>query len=104
MRTERSREGYLIVDHRGSPGTTEVGEGQVVELATSTCSHCTRVVVLNPKRTRERARCHNCFRYVCDTCAGILKAGGACLTFDKLADETFERAAREKLLGDLNHG
>lgn len=76
------REGYLLVDHRGSPGLpediarasgfnpTEVKEGKLFESATLTCAHCKVVVVRRPERIRERASCMKCGgKYICDGCA-----------------------------------
>lgn len=73
-----------MVDHRASPGLPEniarlagydpklCGEGQLYEADTVTCSHCKAVVVLNPMRTRERAKCFECDNkeghYICDGC------------------------------------
>jgi hypothetical protein len=92
MRSLRSHEGYLQVDHRDSPGFTEaealaaglnpklVRGGQNVESATITCSHCQRIVVLNPDRTRSRGYCPKCDHYVCDECeAARVASGYACL-------------------------
>lgn len=74
-------EGYLLVDHRASPGLPpdiarqsgydprHCGEGRVFEAATLTCSHCKCTVVKNPLRTRERAYCFKCNHYLCDGCA-----------------------------------
>jgi len=75
-------EGYLMVDHRASPGIPEeqarkmgydpsqVGEGKVLEAAMKFCAHCQQPVVINPLRTRERAHCMACSgKYVCDNCA-----------------------------------
>lgn len=76
--SKRSHEGYLLIDHRHSPGLTPgevpdmgldapiVGAGQLYESATITCSHCQVTVVLNPLRTRERGYCTKCDHYVCD--------------------------------------
>lgn len=74
--------GYLMVDHRASPGLPEhvaraVGydpkscaEGKVYEVDTMTCSHCRNAVVPNIFRTRERASCAKCAgHYICDICA-----------------------------------
>ena len=73
-------EGYLMVDHRASPGLTPeeamalgytnatVGEGQLYETKTNHCSHCGTVVIMNPDRTRERAFCQACSKYICDNC------------------------------------
>ncbi len=74
--------GYLMVDHRASPGLPEdvarkVGydpkfcqEGKLFEAATLTCSHCKCAVVKNPLRTRDRYACMKCGgHYICDGCA-----------------------------------
>lgn len=74
--------GYLMVDHRASPGLPEdvaraagydpklCREGKVYEADTMTCSHCKCSVVKNPFRTRERHFCAKCSgHYVCDICA-----------------------------------
>lgn len=66
-------EGYLMIDHRASPGTPEVPEGTVFEAATMHCSHCGTVVIVNPNRTRERAWCQPCDKYVCDNCGIEMK-------------------------------
>ena len=78
----RQREGYLMIDHSASPGIPEdfaravgldpdlVREGKVLEAATKTCVHCKSTVVLEPRRTRERASCVKCGgKYICDDCA-----------------------------------
>jgi len=82
MQTKRAREGYLLIDHRASPGLTAadlarvglVGPGfpggTAFEAATYCCGHCQRLVVRNPARTRERAWCSKCDVYICDLCAG----------------------------------
>lgn len=74
--------GYLMIDHRASPGLPEdiarktgldphyTGEGKLFEAATLTCSHCKCSVIKNPARARERATCPKCnFHYICDLCA-----------------------------------
>lgn len=76
------REGYLLIDHRASPGIPAetarkvgldpelVAEGRMLESGTLTCSHCKCVVVPNPFRRRERAQCAKCdYHYICDICA-----------------------------------
>ena len=72
-----------------------VGAGQgLFEAPTYTCSHCQAVVVLNPKRNRERAYCAGCDHYICDRC-GVRKAAGLpCKTFKQVIDETLEAASR----------
>jgi len=66
MSSQRTKEGYLIIDHRASPGNTLAPEGQVYETPTVTCSHCGAVVVLSPTRKRPRHYCVKCDHYVCD--------------------------------------
>jgi hypothetical protein len=83
MPSLKRHEGVLLVDHRASPGLPDdfyrklgvdlpaVGEGQMMEFATLTCSHCKNVFVKNPLRTRERPYCAKCDQYVCDNCFAI---------------------------------
>jgi len=78
-------EGYLMVDHRASPGIPEdmalrlgyhpsqVAEGRLFESATYGCPHCGGTVVKNPLRTRERATCWKCSSNVCDACAALMQ-------------------------------
>ncbi len=80
MRQKQIHEGYLMVDHRASPGLTPeeavrlgyspglVGEGQLFETKTNHCNHCGTVVIINPLRTRERSYCSYCDKYICDNC------------------------------------
>jgi hypothetical protein len=66
----KSQEGYVLIDHRASPGTSEVPEGTLFETATLHCAHCPSIVIVNPGRTRERAECMKCgYKYICDNCA-----------------------------------
>lgn len=70
----REHEGYVLIDHRASPGTEEVPEGTVLEAATLHCAHCNTVTIKNPNRIRARASCLQCGnRYVCDNCALEMK-------------------------------
>ena len=82
MFSRRSQEGYLMVDHRASPGLPEsvardagydprlCGEGKLLEAASLTCAHCKCAVIKNPLRVRERASCAKCgYHYICDGCA-----------------------------------
>lgn len=80
MFAQKSREGYILIDHRASPGFTEeqaqtlnlpfhlTKEGKVFETGSLTCSHCKNAVLKNPLRQRERAHCHKCNHYICDLC------------------------------------
>lgn len=80
MSSLKRHEGYIMVDHRASPGLPEdiaraagydpalCGEGKLYESATLTCSHCGTAFVKNLFRTRERAYCAMCDHYICDFC------------------------------------
>src|SRR5690242_8179411 len=97
--SKRSHEGYLMIDHSNSPGISAreinlidtdlpVNIGRVMfEAPTYTCSHCNRVVVLNPLRTRERGYCAKCDHYVCDLCNATRIATGVCKTVKQVIDE-----------------
>lgn len=79
--------GELTIDHSNSPGISQaeadhifkasgnivpvVPEGETLHLKTKSCAHCGGCVVLNPLRIRERGRCFNCFKYLCDGCAVV---------------------------------
>lgn len=76
--SQRELEGYVRIDHRDSPGFSEVEmlqsgmplvrRGAMFESSTMTCSHCQRIVIMNPKRTRARAHCFGCDHFICDGC------------------------------------
>ncbi len=97
--------GYLMVDHRASPGLTEQqaliagydpklsGEGKVYEADTMTCAHCKNVVVKNPRRTRDRPHCYQCDHYICDFCAVKAQTSDVHMPFSKYLDLTLTQAA-----------
>lgn len=80
MHSLARHEGYLLIDHRFSPGLPEdvaiksgydprfTGEGKMLESATIACAHCLGIVVKNPMRVRERGYCAKCDKYICDHC------------------------------------
>lgn len=72
--------GYLEVDNRPA------GQ-QHFEADTYTCTHCNRVVVMNPNRVRERYKCRGCSHHICDPCAAERIAGVACKTMNQRIDE-----------------
>jgi hypothetical protein len=99
MNSLKRHEGYIIVDHRASPGLPEdiaraagfdpaqCKAGGVFESATLTCSHCGTAYVKNHFRTRERAYCSKCDHYICDFCdAGRQKADYVHLPINKQID------------------
>ena len=111
MFSKRELEGYLLIDHRESPGftpeeaamagrgTLPVGRGRRVELPTVNCSHCERLVLMNPLRTRDRGYCPKCDRYLCDQCELVrVQSGGECHSFKKKIDQFMENAAKGKIV------
>lgn len=94
MAGKRKQEGYLLIDHRNSPGVPPelmVGMGLdpnagrgVYESPTVTCCHCGTVVVLNPARTRPRGYCSKCDSYVCDSPACSAECKPLSKTLDDL--------------------
>src|SRR6202521_2938064 len=96
MRRQRDREGYLMIDHRESPGLLHplLGPGTFLERATRNCSHCERLVVMNPERTRTRAFCPKCYSYVCDTCEAERVRTNVCRPMKQVIDEFVDQAAR----------
>lgn len=100
MSSKRRHEGYLLIDHRDSPGVPheilaatgkvwpQVSKGQTFESATVTCAHCNTIVILNPNRTRERGYCQKCDQYVCDNPG----CSQDCRSFVKLLDNLQEQA------------
>jgi len=111
VRSKRSREGYMMLDHRASPGLSEfhtwnddLPPGSLTGLfegPTYTCSHCTRVVVMEPQRTRERSFCMGCAHNICDDCGAIYAKTLACASFKKMAESRMEAAAVESNIKEL---
>lgn len=106
MRSQRSREGSLLIDYRESPGVSPeilqrsgltvpfVKAGDKFEAPTLQCSHCQAGVVLNPQRTRDRGYCAKCDHYICDTCVGIASVTLEHRPFRKIRDEHYEVTSR----------
>lgn len=88
--SKRSLEGYLLEDNRVSGGALQ-------ETPVVTCAHCQVQVRLNPGRVRDRARCAQCDKYICDFCDGIAqKTVGKCLNYQRQLDD-IERQIRRNL-------
>lgn len=96
MFTKRAREGYVMIDHRNSPGVPvemavaagldpSAAGSTLFESATITCKHCNRPVVLNPNRSRGRHYCRSCDGYICDQCA-VLKD---CRPFERVLADVY---------------
>lgn len=100
MTFRNQKPGYLVIDHRESPGmvatgnekpgTIMVGKGQLFEADTLQCAHCNATFIKNPARVRPRGYCAKCDHYVCDNPA----CGLECKPFKKLLDDLQEQAAR----------
>lgn len=103
MASLRRQEGYLLIDHRASPGLppsaepTHVPGGALFESATVTCAHCHRIIVLNPDRSRARHYCPKCDHYVCDTVACVVTCDPMQAQFDRLERQALQLRAREAL-------
>jgi hypothetical protein len=86
--------GYLETDDRPAGGTH-------LEFDTYTCTHCCRVVILNPERNRERFFCRGCNHHICDECAAKRSAGSPCKTWAQWEDELREQERRLSQSGIL---
>jgi hypothetical protein len=93
-------EGYYLLDHTQSPGNKKATEGKVFESATYTCSHCNRIVLLHPDRTRARGYCPGCDRYVCDACEQKRPKTG-CTSLARLFDEIEKKLQKQEALDKL---
>ena len=100
--------GYLMVDHRQSPGIPEearipgtesmpVGRGMFFQADTRRCGHCPKQIILNPLRKRERGWCSKCDHYICDDCNAVYAATGVCRPWQQVIDEFIDAAAKGKL-------
>lgn len=107
MKTKRSNEGVILIDHRNSPGLSEefmrankldgpaVPAGHTLESALVECHSCQRDIVLNPLRTRERAWCRKHDAYLCDECnARRAASGGECIPAKQKIEALFKRISR----------
>lgn len=88
--SKKTREGYLLLDHTASPGVP--GLPAYFEAATIKCKHCEKILIRNPARTRERAYCPSCDRYICDECEVVRRIEG-CKTFDEKIDQHLKTAS-----------
>lgn len=104
MRTKRSREGFLLIDHSNSPGISAefvrasgvdapiVPGGTAFKTPMFRCCHCGTHVILNPDRSRPRGHCRRCDRYVCDNPA----CNSECRPYKKMIDQEQERLFRKE--------
>jgi hypothetical protein len=105
MTSLRSHEGYMFIDNRNNSGVDDavmvalgypVGAGKgLYESATYTCSHCNAIVIIEPKRTRERGYCRGCSRNICDGCDLVKSKTFECRSMERIIDEVLESAVRQ---------
>jgi hypothetical protein len=103
MFSKRELEGYMMIDHRNSPGienaSIPIGRGRFFQSPTINCSHCERMVVLNPDRSRSRGYCPKCDKYVCDSCEAERVRSGVCRPFKQVIEEFMDNAAKGAIHG-----
>ena len=80
----KQKSGYLLIDDR-------VAGGKLFEADTLTCSHCQRQLIRNPERTRARAYCPKCDKYICDACEALRVTTGVCRPLKSLMEDVLER-------------
>jgi|SRR5882724_278217 len=87
MFSKRELEGYVLIDHRNSPGVSHeqaqrglvaVPGGTMLESPTFLCSRCQKTIILNPDRSRSRGYCRKCDHDICDGCSLMLKLNHEC--------------------------
>lgn len=106
--------GYLIIDHRDSPGVTladvaHIPNGAAMVVPGGTfhesdillCWHCRGRCYKNQDRVRPRGYCGKCDHYVCDRCETIRVKTGECVPWDKIIDALENQA--EKFIGREDH-
>lgn len=104
--------GYLIIDHRDSPGISDedaarmpgalaTPKGTVTERDVKQCAHCQGAVLLNPGRVRARAVCPKCYAFICDGCEAIRVSSGVCVPFAQVVDVVAEAAVKGAVVGSV---
>lgn len=112
MSSLRRIESYVQIDHRESPGFDAAmsyrlglgrhGIGSVnYESAIVHCCGCSRGVLLNPDRSRERAYCKKCDSYLCDQCAVAIQNGAPHIPIAKFLDDAQEAAVKAEQRGSI---
>jgi hypothetical protein len=108
MFSKREMEGYVMIDHRDSPGFTQeeaarlglgglpVGRGTLFQSPTITCHVCQAVVIINPDRSRSRGYCPKHNAYSCDACNAERVRTGICKPFQQVIDEFVDAAENGK--------
>jgi len=118
MPSLRQHAGYLVIDHRDSPGLSEAdlakmpaklrastvlaSAGRMTERDVLTCSHCERAVILEPLRVRDRGYCQKCNHYICDDCESMRVKTGLCVPMRQIFDQLQGFAEHGRPLGLLD--
>lgn len=107
MRTLRSRENYVLIDHRDSPGVPEAMEVAIglkpgstrgkFECAVATCGHCQTQIMLRPDRSRERGYCRRCDHYICDGCNAVMAETLECNSIERQFEAALKTLEASKL-------
>lgn len=108
MKTQRGKAGWLMLDHRESPGLSEAeirrkgmglkeGAGRGLhETNVLHCAHCTKGMVVHPLFMIDLPFCALCDAHICDQCKTAQVVSGRHLPFSKVAD-LFQEAALKGL-------
>ena len=104
MKSLRSNEGQITLDHRNSPGMGEAALAEAglplnagrgyFQAPTYTCHHCQKLCVVRLPRNTELPYCAGCDHHICGTCGQRRAAGLACKPFKQLVDDYLEGIAR----------
>ena len=106
MTSKRDHAGWLMLDHRDSPGFSEAemrkanprlkptaGKG-LYETNVVHCRHCQKGLIVHPLLMADLPYCHLCDAYICESCKVTMAASGQHMPFDKLADLIQERTLK----------
>ena len=105
LNSKRRHEGYLQIQNEHGPSFGEetarrfnlvqAPSGGTLEIATYTCHHCQRVVVLNKARLESREWCWNCDHYICSQCGLNRRLGVGCQPMKKIMEAVQTQAIRD---------
>lgn len=106
MGSKRDRENYFMMDHRQSAPVPDdllrkaglpAGAGRgLFEVASYSCNHCQRQVIMNPARTSNPDYCRGCDSYLCKRCAAIKSVTLECKPFSRIIDDVLTAAERRR--------
>lgn len=114
MKTKKSHEGVMLIDHRFSPGLPEpvhipglptitAPGGQVIEAAILACRHCSTELIKTGSGLSQcfyGGYCPGCDHYICERCEGLRLIHG-CMTIEKVIDTILEENARNLNISEI---